>query len=130
VPWLVTPVEVANLETIQLAINYTSGKPGSYFAVTGSNIPPGGAVEVWVNGTQISQSLTAGSDGKISFRLSTFSAGNGRYAVTVRGTTSRSIGFSLSANAPLRPQQGAGPVFIVPAGLALTNPAYLPVLGR
>lgn len=52
------------------------------------------------------------------------------YFVSISDGNGAIIGFKLEATEPPRPQEGTGPIFDVPAGIALTETIYLPVLAR
>lgn len=112
-----------------LAINYPTGQPGSIFTLTGSDFPPGDTATVSVNGNVLG-SVTTDSDGKLMFLLDTTNADEGFYGVTASVNPNAGTGMFLDADAPLRPQEDSGTVFDVPAGIALTEFLYLPVIYR
>jgi hypothetical protein len=41
-----------------------------------------------------------------------------------------SVRFTLDADDPVRPQEGVGPIFEVPAGIAFTEFVFLPIIMR
>ena len=131
------PLLVDAAPSASAAINYTTGKPGSYFTVTASGFPPGQLVTAAVNGATLSNSLLVNEDGKLVFYLNTSQAQPGNYLVTIYthaagyGTpsTGASVRFTLSESAPERPLAGIQPVFLVPAGLEL-HERYLPLVLR
>jgi hypothetical protein len=112
-----------------LAINYPNGQVGSYFALTGSGFSPNDTATVLVNGTVVG-SLPVDGSGNLAFRLSTDQADAGFYVVVTTLHPGASVAFVLNAAAPLRAQEGSGPIFAVPAGLAFTNVLYLPITTR
>lgn len=50
------------------------------------------------------------------------------YRVTVSTNTSASTSFRLSLTDPVHPSPGGGPVDCVPAGIALAEPIFLPLV--
>ena len=56
--------------------------------------------------------------------------GPGRYFVTAAVNPSATADFTLDPNAPLRPQEGSGPVHNVPGGIAFAEFVYLPLVCR
>jgi trimeric autotransporter adhesin len=113
-----------------LLINYTTGKPGSSFFVSGSGFPAGDTATVTVNGHVLSSALTVDGAGGLTFHLDTSLAGAGQYFATVSVNPSASVAFTLDSNAPLRSQEGSGPTFNVPGGIAFTRFVYLPLVRR
>ena len=113
-----------------LLINHTTGKPGSYFTLSGAGFPAGGTATVTVNGRVLTNALAVDSAGGVAFRLNTGQAGAGRYVATVSVNPSATVVFTLDSSTPLRAQQGSGPTFDVPSGIALTKILYLPLIRR
>jgi alpha-tubulin suppressor-like RCC1 family protein len=140
-----TPVDVVESAPPSLTINYAYGQPGSFFTITGWNYPPGAQAALIINGQGFTTTITVNATGFIFF-LDTSLADPGGYAVTVNvnpggglsldtnqaapGSYVASASFLLIADAPLRPQEGGGLTFLTPAGIALHNFVYLPVLTR
>lgn len=110
-----------------LTINYTTGQPGSYFTLTGNGFTANSSAAVLVNGNLLGTVPTDAS-GNVTFILYTPQADVGYYAVLVLTDVGASQGFTLSASAPLRPQEGSGPILEVPAGMAANNFIYLPII--
>jgi hypothetical protein len=131
------PLTVDAAPPASAAINYSTGKPGSYFTVAVSGFPPGQSVRAAVNGATLSNSLWVDEDGKLVFYLSSGQAQPGKYLVAINTNAAgyglqsagASVLFTLSDSAPERPLAGIQPVFIVPAGLEL-HERYLPLVLR
>jgi branched-chain amino acid transport system substrate-binding protein len=113
-----------------LTVNYPNGRPGSFFTFTGAGYPPGRAAAVIVNGHTVTDTLPVDAAGAFSVQLSTAAAGAGRYYVTAAVNPSATAAFTLDAAAPLRPQEGSGPVVAVPEGIAYTRFVYQPFARR
>ena len=111
--------------TAVLMINYTSGKPGSYFTLSGANYPPDSTATLTVNGSTLG-TVPVDSSGDLVFLLNTAQAGEGLYMVTVSGDTSASARFVLDSHASLRPQEGSGTIFDLPGGVAYALIRFLP----
>jgi hypothetical protein len=122
----------------RLAINYSTGAPGSYFTITGSDFPLDSSVPITINRHELGTSQ-ADETGSFTLLLTTDNADAGGYLVT--GTTDTrlvtatnregQVSFTLDPEAPLRPQEGKGETFDVPVGLAFTNYfLYLPAITR
>ncbi|MGB0387711.1 MAG: SBBP repeat-containing protein [Ardenticatenaceae bacterium] len=117
------------------SMNYLSGAPGSYFTITGQDFEANLPVSIAVNGKNVG-SLQAEKDGTVTFLLSTDNADSGLYTLTISATnlikraSSSRIEFILDDDAPLRPQEGTGTTFDVPAGIAYGGSLYLPFLTR
>jgi len=116
--------------TPSLTINYADGKPASFFTLTGTNFPPNSTATVAVNGSTLTDTLTVDSLGSFVFLLDTSQADAGRYFVTATASPSAITALTLDPNAPLRPQEGSGPILIVPSGIAFTEFVYLPLVQR
>lgn len=65
-----------------LAVNATSGAPGSVFAFSGSGYPPNSQATIYVNGRALGAVMTGGS-GDAAFLLHTAGAAPGPYNVTL-----------------------------------------------
>jgi len=113
-----------------LTANYTSGKPGSFFTLAGSNFPPNSIATIVINGTMLTDTLAVGGSGSFVFLLDTSQADVGRYFVTATVNPSATADFTLNPNAPLRLQEGTGPILNVPSGIAFTEFVYLPLVCR
>lgn len=112
-----------------LSINYGSGAPDSFFTLTGSNFPPNSTATVTVNGQTLG-TVSTDADGSLTFLLSTTSADEGSYYVTVTGNPSATVSFVLDSNEPIRPQDGSGSVLDVPEGIAFTESVFIPIVLR
>ena len=114
--------------TATLTINYTSGKPGSFFTLEGANFPISDVATITVNGNTLGTVPTDPS-GDLVFLLNTDQADEGDYIVTVTVNPSSSIRFVLDSSKLIRPQEGQGPIFNVPGGIT-THIVYLPFVLR
>jgi hypothetical protein len=112
-----------------LVANYASGRPGSFFTLAGTGFPADSTATVAVNGTVLG-TVPTDTGGNLVFLLSTGQAGEGHYTVNAAVNPSAPAMFVLDVGEPLRPQEGEGPVFDVPAGLAYTELVYLPLIER
>lgn len=112
-----------------LSVNHATGSPGSFFTVSGSDFPPDGTAAVSVNAQELG-TVSVESDGSLTFVFSTDNADEGLYSVTVSVNPSASTQFIIDASEPSRPQEGTGPVIEVPAGIALTEQLFAPVILR
>jgi hypothetical protein len=87
-PFINQPVEAIGWELFAgvyspvLAVNATSGAPGSVFAFSGSGYPPNSPATVYVNGRAVGAVMTNGSGGA-AFLLNTAGAAPGQYNVTL-----------------------------------------------
>lgn len=113
----------------ELDANYASGAPGSYFTISGSGFPPSSSATIQINATTLLP-LPTDLDGNLRLILSTSAADEGRYFVTAEGIPGASATFVLDASAPVRPQEGMGPVIPVPSGIAFANEVLLPFIRR
>jgi hypothetical protein len=108
------------------------GQPGSFFGFTGANFEANKIVEIWINGTLVSNSISTDGDGALRFIIATTpSTAEGGYYVTVKqGNIAATAGFIVSASASA--QGASGPNIIdLPGGIAPhTNFSYLPVALR
>jgi alpha-tubulin suppressor-like RCC1 family protein len=141
-----TPVDVVESAPPSLTTNYAYGQPGSFFTITGWNFSPDAQVALSINGQAITTTITVNPTGSFLFFLDTSGADPGGYAVTVSvipgngisldtslaapGSYDASTSFLLAEDAPLRPQEGGGQAFSVPADIALHNFVYLALVAR
>jgi alpha-tubulin suppressor-like RCC1 family protein len=135
-----TPVAVTN-SAARVSLNYSSGKPGSYFSVTGENFPVSSTLTVTVNSAVLTTALRVNETGSFIFFLNTGGADAGAYTLMVDASLSShsplaadstaSAVFMLIPAAPLRVQEGGGATVSIPAGIArpLTY-LYLPLIMR
>lgn len=121
------PVPLCGEVPERFGINYRLGAPGSYFTLAGRAFA-GEWVNVLVNGVNLG-SVAPGSSGDISFLLLTSAADEGAYVVRVdAANASEMTAFRLDSQQPMRPQEGNGPIFDVPAGISLSRINWLPAI--
>ncbi len=113
-----------------LNINHLTGKPGSYFAVSGANFTPTVAARLTINGHEITTTLPITESGAISILLGTSQGDPGWYHVTLAADYGATTVFVLDLAAPLRAQEGSGVVISVPGNIAFNNQVYLPLIQR
>ncbi|MBI5566603.1 MAG: hypothetical protein HY870_17005, partial [Chloroflexi bacterium] len=138
-----TPIDIIDNIPVQVAINYPTGLPGSYFTITGENFPVSSTLTVTVNSVVLTTTLHVNETGGFIFFVNTMGADTGSYTLTAGGTSglkgnialaavsNASVSFTLLPAAPLRIQEGGGSTISIPAGLAqpLTY-LYLPLLQK
>lgn len=113
-----------------LTSNYLTGKPGSFFTLSGSEYPSSITVTITINGHNLGV-VSTNSTGEFSFLLDTSEADEGGYVVTTKTKNfDLSIFLRLDSNFALRPKEGSGITFSVPSGIALTEFVYLPIVQR
>jgi hypothetical protein len=113
-----------------LLINYNEGAPESYFTLTGIDFPVSTEATIRING-HVLGIVQSDMTGGLVFLLSTDLAGEGVYFVEAAASGKKAaVSFRLNNNAPLRPQEGVGPIFPVPAGIAFDSFMLLPVVWR
>jgi hypothetical protein len=131
-----------------LSINFTTGKPGSFFTLSGRNYPPNSTAALNINDLDLG-TTNIDSAGSFIFVLSTSSADTGGYIVTITanpgGTRAYESGYTtpfatgsnlralfiLDNGAPLRPQIDAGILITVPSGISFTpHTTFLPAVLR
>ena len=128
-----TPVDVIESVPPSLTVNYPYGQPGSFFTITGWNFPPNTQATLSINGQVITMSLAVNPTGSFILFLDTSGADAGAYVVSASvDASSASASFILDEGAPLRPQEGGGQTFAVPAGIAIVFDTfvYLPFVRR
>ena len=141
------PVDVSVPPPPELRIDYSTGRPGSFFAVTGSTYPASGKVALSINEHTLNGAALVDAGGNFRMLLSTSHADEGWYRVSVsvvdgaaqvgfgtvasRGDSSGVVYFTLDDSAPLRPQTGDGQTLDVPPGIAITlHKLHLPLVVR
>lgn len=131
------PSSICQTAAVALSINFTTGQPGSYFTLTGTNYPPNSVATLTINGNNLG-TTTTDTAGSLIFVLSTSAADVGTYRVTVTTIQGSNITinsslatstFELTSTAPLRPQINTGTVVTVPSGIsALQHTVFLPTV--
>lgn len=114
---------------LTMTINYQNGAPGSYFNVSGEGFPPNQIGNITVNSTNLA-TVTVNDRGTFTFTLNTADAGIGNYSVMVSVNPSATVEFTLSDESPLRVREGNYIVYDVPAGIAITDYIFLPLITR
>jgi hypothetical protein len=111
-----------------LDINHTSGMPGSFFTVTGTNFPPDSTLTVLANSFVLGTVQTDSAGGFV-FLIDTTGADPGFYVITTDLPNSPLVRFLLSLDEPLYPQEGEGTIFTLPSGIGQI-PINLPIIMR
>jgi len=119
-----SPVDVIASIPPTLSLNYTTGKPGSYFTLTGENFHASSVATIRVNGSVLTTTLAVSETGSFIFFINTVGADPGFYSITVSVNPSAATSFQLDYDEPLRPQEGGGITFNIP------HPIFLPILNR
>ncbi len=127
--WIGGRIFLRYIVTPSLEINFTSGAPGSYFTISGSDYPANDTATISINGQQLGSVGTDGS-GSFTFLLSTPNADEGIYMITASVNPRATIQLILDAAEPTHPQEGTGPIIDIPAGIAFTNQIFLPLVQR
>jgi alpha-tubulin suppressor-like RCC1 family protein len=122
------PVYVSGFRTT-LDINYTSGRQGSYFGLTGALFPANATATITING-QVLCTTQTDADGNLAFQLRTAEADDGLYLVRATVNPSATTTFAVAPEAPLRQPTGSGVLVNVPAGMGLTPEAFMPIVER
>ena len=109
-----------------LFINYSTGAPGSYFTVDGTGFPVESALPVFINGVEVGF-VQSDTEGEFSINLETSLADEGDYIITVGNEVRALSSFNIDINAPVRPMEGSGDIFSVPAGISYTELVFMPI---
>jgi hypothetical protein len=134
-----TPVDVVDGAPARVALNYPTGKPSSYFTVTGENFPVSSILTVAVNSAVLTTTPRVNETGGFIFFINMVEADAGGYALVIGANSCLvsnmafgavsdiSATFMLAPTAPLRVQEGGGLTLGVPAGIArpLTDRIWL-----
>lgn len=117
----------AGVYTPELAVNASSGAPGSTFTFTGTNYPPNSLATVYVDGEDLGTVTTDGA-GAATFLLETTGAIPGLYNVTmevdINASATQSIEL-LDGGALIPPPDNfPGSIF------SIGHPIFLPVIFR
>lgn len=113
-----------------LAINYASGKPGSYFTITGSRYPPDSTATLAINGNVLGTVPTDALGGFVFTLQTNPTTEEGYYKVTATVNPSAMAQFSLDAGGALRSQAGSATLFVVPDQIAYHHFVHLPLTVR
>ena len=115
----------------EIAINYSAGRAGRFFTISGYGFPENTTGTVLVNGRPLGTVSVDAAGGLNGFQLHTSAqAEPGLYSVAVQVNPRAAASFEIDPNAPLR-AAGSGPVIEVPPDIApLTESEYLPIIGR
>jgi hypothetical protein len=112
-----------------VSLNHSTGAPGSYFTVSGRNLPLTNTAALEVNGYMLGSVPTDGS-GSFTAVLSTTLASPGAYYVTARVAPYEATTLLLlDPDAPMRPLESSGPIFVIPSGIA-HHLRFLPIVFR
>ena len=119
------------LEPPSLAVNHTTGAPGSYFIFTGQNFAPDDAATISVNGVTLAPTVPTGGLGGLEFALHTqLTASTGGYFVTASTGSSATAYFQLVTGAEQWSDLGTDPTIEVPDSIAPSGSVYLPLVLR
>jgi hypothetical protein len=124
------PAYVVSDIPASLLLNYSNGRPGSIFTLTGENFPPDTTVAIVVNGQTLENALPVLPSGDFVLFLAAEDGLNGDYGVTVSGYAGAIAQLHLRDWAPIRRQEGGGQTIalsgVVPVQFRQT---FLPVVG-
>ncbi len=116
-------------EEPEIVVNYYDGQPGSFFHFHGTGFTPNSSVDVTSNNLPLGSIITDGA-GNLDFQIDSSNAEIGSYYISVLdGNISLSTRIMLIINSPVRPQEGAGEIFLLPAGSGLSE-IFLPTIKR
>jgi len=132
-----------------LSLNYANGQPDSYFTLTGENFfagstddalassstlhdKSGNMMTITVNGEVLSTTFETNETSGFIIFIDTSIADSGFYTLRINDETTviAHITFYLGQHLPLRPLEGGGQTIHIPAGIAINNLVYLPLLRR
>ncbi len=134
-----TAVRVVETVAPELRLNYTDGKPGSVFSLTGHGYAGGVTLTPLANSTPLTATVVTTDGGAFTAFLDTADADPGFYTVEAgnvaaaqTGADAASLLLFLDDSAPLRRQEGGGaPVVTIPAGIAVEpEHTHLPVVRK
>jgi alpha-tubulin suppressor-like RCC1 family protein len=117
-----TPTDVATSAGEYLRLSYPYGRPGSYFTVTGWNLPASSLITLSLNGTVLAPAIQVNPTGSFIFFLDTTGADPGFYSLRVQSLPHAVANFVLEDDNPLRPLEGGGLTLTIPSGLG--KPVY------
>jgi hypothetical protein len=113
---------------MSLVINYETGSPGSFFTINGSNFPEEEMVTIFANGVDLGM-VETDSDGNLFFLINSGAADPGLYIVTTGVPGGSQALFQLDPAAPLRAQDGTGPILLLQADVPSLS-IHLPVMHK
>jgi hypothetical protein len=126
----------------QVTINFSNGRPGSVFVITGSNFPANAQLSVGINGTQGSTFSADANGAFILVIITSPDATPGTYAITLSTgpvlarseMASAQVSYTLATDAPLREHTAAPGETVIELDItpqpASTNRVYLPAVQR
>ena len=114
--------------TPSITINYTSGSPGSFFTIVGTDYPPNSTAVISVNGQAV-ETLFTDDSGGFEFVLDTAQASTGFYEITVKVNPEASTTFELTAAGEQHPKESEAVLVTVPSGIA-SHYVYIPNVRR
>ena len=115
--------------TPSLAINYSTGAPGSFLNIAGAKFPPNDMTGLTINGHSIGE-IATDSSGSFTLTLTTSQADEGFYYLNASVNPSATVKFILDNGSEIRPQDGSFTTYAVPAGIAFTHEVYMPLVNR
>ncbi|NUM45901.1 MAG: hypothetical protein HUU38_14445 [Anaerolineales bacterium] len=116
-------------EEPEIVVNYYDGQPGSFFHFQGIGFTPNSSVDLMSNNLSLGSIITDGA-GNLEFQIDSTNAEIGSYYISVLdGNISLTTRIMLNVNSPVRPQEGAGEIFLLPAGSGLSE-IFLPTITR
>lgn len=126
-----TPIALSDPPAPSLALNYSSGQPGSTFTLIGSGFPLSSTLPVLVNGVTLTDTIRVNPSGEFIVYLESSGAEVGSYALTLASEPPLSKTIFLQAIGALHNAEGAGTTLVLPSdsGEELTT-LYLPILAR
>jgi len=111
-----------------LMVNHTSGQPGSFFTITGTNYPPSSVATILVNGVNLGDVATD-VDGNLIFVIDTTGSSSGYYTVVANLVPNVFTRFLLNQGEPQWPQDVIAPVFQLPPNIA-NQLIFTPIIHR
>lgn len=114
-----------------LAINYATAQVGSTLTLIGSGLPYSSTLPLVINGMPLTETVQVNPAGELIVYLTTTQATTGYYQLQVGNPPVATVVFFLQARAALRPTEGSGLTYAVPAGIGEPlQEFYLPMIGR
>lgn len=126
-----TLVPLAEARPATLVINYATAQAGSTLTLIGSGLPYSSTQPLVINGTALTETIQVNPSGELIVYLATQAADNGAYQLQVGNPPIATTSVFLQALAPLRPAEGGGITYAIPAGISQPiSELYLPVVGQ